>query len=64
MGFLGKLTKSVLNIAVTPIAVVADLATLGGALTDKKEPYTETRIKKAAKAFDESLEDLGDGDIL
>ena len=43
---LGDLTKAVVGAVVeTPIAVVADVVTMGGALTDKKEPYTATAVK-------------------
>jgi hypothetical protein len=63
MGFLGKLTKSVLSVAVTPIDLVVDCATLGGALSDRDKPYTAERLEKAKKALDESLDDLGDGDL-
>jgi hypothetical protein len=33
----------------TPLAVVADVVPLGGALTDKKETYTETAVKNVYK---------------
>lgn len=45
-GILGDLTKAVVGVVVeTPIAIAADVATLGGALTDKREPYTATALK-------------------
>lgn len=38
---LGSLVKATVGVVVaTPVAVVADMVTLGGALTDKREPYT------------------------
>lgn len=52
-----KLTQSVLNVAVTPIEVVKDVATLGGTLTDEKEPYTLQRLKKAQNKLNEALDD-------
>ncbi len=30
----------------TPLAVVADVVTLGGALTDKQQPYTSEALSK------------------
>ena len=46
-GMLGSLTKAVVGAVVeTPVAVVADVVTLGGSLNDKKEPYTATAVKK------------------
>lgn len=45
-GFIGDLTKAVVGVVVeTPIAMVADVVTLGGTMTDKKEPYTASAIK-------------------
>lgn len=45
-GFLEDLTKAVVGVAVeTPIAIVADVVTMGGVLTDKSEPYTATALK-------------------
>lgn len=46
-GILGDLTKAVVGVVVeTPVAMVADVVTMGGALNDKKEPYTVTALKK------------------
>lgn len=43
---LGSLTKAVVGVVVqTPIAVIADVITMGGAMTDKDEPYTATALK-------------------
>ena len=47
---LGSLTKAVVGVVVeTPIAVVADVVTLGGVLTDKDQPYTATAVEKVVK---------------
>ena len=47
---LGSLTKAVVGAVVeTPLAVVADVVTLGGALTDKDKPYTATAVEKVVK---------------
>ena len=45
-GILGDLTKAVVGVVVeTPIAIAADMLTLGGIITDKDEPYTATALK-------------------
>ena len=45
-GMLANLTKAAVGVVVeTPIAVAADVLTLGGSLTDKREPYTATAVK-------------------
>lgn len=49
-GILGDLTKAAVGVVVeTPIAIAADVLTLGGSITDKKEPYTATAIKGVMK---------------
>ena len=46
-GMLGDLAKVAVGLVVeTPIAVVADVVTMGGALTDKDQPYTATALEK------------------
>lgn len=49
-GMIGKLAKATVGVVVeTPVAVVADVVTLGGALNDRKEPYTATALSKVVK---------------
>jgi hypothetical protein len=46
----GNLFKAVVGVVIeTPLAVVADAVTLGGALTDKEQPYTATAISKVVQ---------------
>ena len=43
----GELLKAVVGVVVeTPVAIVADAVTLGGAINDKKQPYTATALEK------------------
>ena len=43
---LEGLAKAVVGVVVeTPVAVVADMVTMGGLLTDKDKPYTATALK-------------------
>lgn len=55
---LESLTKAAVNTALTPVEVVKDVATLGGALNGKREPYTVTRLKRVAKNLDEFDDEL------
>jgi hypothetical protein len=53
-GIIGSLTKAVVGVVVeAPIAIAADVMTLGGTLTDKNqcggETYTETALKGVMK---------------
>lgn len=49
-GAIFSLTKAAVGVVVeTPIAIAADVITLGGSLTDKREPYTATAVKKVVE---------------
>lgn len=39
-GLLESLAKAAVGVVTLPVAVVADVITLGGSLTDKDQPYT------------------------
>lgn len=41
---LESLTKAAVGVITVPVAVVADVVTLGGALTDKDKPYTAEAV--------------------
>ena len=45
-----NLMKAAVGLVVeTPLAVLEDCVTLGGAITDKREPATMTALKKVAQ---------------
>jgi len=49
-GLLGDLTKAVVGVVIeTPIAIAADVVTMGGVITDKNEPYTVSALKDVMK---------------
>ena len=48
-GILESITKAAVGVVTLPVSVVADVVTLGGALTDKKEPYTATTASDIVK---------------
>ena len=52
-----SLLKAVVGVVIeTPLAVATDIVTMGGALTDKNEPYTVTALKKVI----DNIEDATD----
>lgn len=54
-GMIKSLTKAVVGVVLeTPVSIAADVVTLGGSLTDKKEPYTTTAIKKVVQNIEDS----------
>lgn len=55
-GVLTGITKAAIGVAITPVAVVADLVTLGGALQDRDEPYTATVVKSVAENIGNAID--------
>ena len=43
-GLLESLAKAAAAVVTVPIAVAADVVTMGGALTDKDQPYTADAV--------------------
>jgi hypothetical protein len=44
-----SLAKAALGAVTVPVAVVADLVTMGGVLTDKAKPYTAEAVSDVVK---------------
>lgn len=53
-GPLEDLTKAVVGVVRTPVAVVADVITMGGALTDKDRPYTAEALADILKNLEKA----------
>lgn len=51
-GILNDLAKAAVGVVTLPVAVVADIATLGGALTDKDKPYTAEKLEQVYDNLD------------
>lgn len=43
-GMLESLMKVAAAVVIVPVAIVADVVTLGGSLTDKDQPYTADAV--------------------
>jgi len=43
-GMLESLAKAAVAVVTVPVAVVADVVTLGGSVTDKDQPYTADAV--------------------
>lgn len=46
MGLFGALVRTAVNVVSLPVAVVKDVATLGGVCTGEDEPYTVQKLKQ------------------
>ena len=44
LGMFESLAKAAVGVVTVPVAVVADVVTLGGVLTDKERPYTADAV--------------------
>ncbi len=58
-GMFESLTKAAVGIVTMPIAVVADVVTLGGALTDQKTPYSAQQAEKILDNLDDAIDPKG-----
>lgn len=56
-GFLGNIAKAAVAVAVTPVAIAADVVTLGGELTDRRESYTAEKLRQASEAVNRAIEE-------
>lgn len=45
LGMLGSLAKAAVSVVEIPVAVAADVVTLGGSINDKDQPYTATAVE-------------------
>ena len=59
MSIFGKLLKTTFDVATTPVDLVKDVATLGGALTDQPKPYTAQKFDRLAEDAEEIRDELG-----
>lgn len=52
----GSLLKAAVGVVLTPVAVVADVVTLGGELTDRKETYTGQVLDAVEKNLSDTID--------
>lgn len=61
LGLIRKTVQTGLNVVTTPVDVVKDVVTLGGAMTDQEVPYTVKKIKRVCKDIDELPNSIKNG---
>ncbi|MDR2333736.1 MAG: hypothetical protein LBE61_09655 [Burkholderiaceae bacterium] len=55
-GLLNSLAKAAVGVVIeTPLAVAADIVTMGGALTDQGKPYTAQSIERVVENVQEAV---------
>ncbi|OQB10779.1 MAG: hypothetical protein BWY21_00086 [Parcubacteria group bacterium ADurb.Bin216] len=57
-GFLEDVAKAAIATVKLPISLVADVVTMGGALTDKDEPYTVENVSDIVKNLDNATKPM------
>lgn len=54
----GRLVRMAVDTVTLPVTVVADVITLGGDLTDRREPYTVSKAKRIIDDGEKAMESL------
>ena len=54
LGILESLTKAAIGVVTVPVAAVADVVTLGGALTDQDKPYTAQAVSDVVQNLEDA----------
>lgn len=58
MGILGDILKTGFDVVTAPLDVAKDIVTMGGALVDKDEPYTVSKLKQIVDDLEDVRDDL------
>lgn len=58
MSIFGKLLKTGLDVVTSPIDVVKDVVTLGGAVTGERQTYTGKKIERLGDDLEEIREEV------
>lgn len=58
-GMLESLAKAALGVVTVPVAVVADVVTMGGALSDKDNPYTAEAVEDVVQNLEDAARSTG-----
>jgi hypothetical protein len=59
MSIFGSLLKTVIDTATLPLDVAADIVTMGGAMNERQEPYTVSRLKEIAGDVESISDEAG-----
>lgn len=55
-GILKDVTKAALGIVFSPVSIAADICTMGGALTDRDEPYTVESMRSVMRNLQNAVD--------
>ena len=57
MSILGNLTRAVVGTVTLPVSALADVVTMGGVLSERRETYTGERVRDIMAALDRAAKD-------
>lgn len=60
MSIFGKLLKTAVDVATSPIDVVKDIATMGGAVNGRRQTYIGEKLEQLGEDLEEIREELDD----
>lgn len=60
MGLFGKILKGTIDVVSIPVAIVKDVATLGGAMTEKRNTYTGDSFRQLNDTCSDIYDSLDD----
>jgi hypothetical protein len=58
MGFFSKLLKAGIDTAALSVAIVKDVATLGGSIEGHQRTYTEKKLEQIGEDIEEAKDEL------
>lgn len=53
---LKGITKAAVGVVTLPVDIAADIVTMGGAVNDKRNPYTVEKVKKIMGHLDDATD--------
>lgn len=56
----GKLFSAAVDVVTLPVSAAVDVVALGGALVDRDEPYTVTKVRRLGKDAGKVIEKLAE----
>lgn len=58
MSIFGKLLKTAVDVATLPVAAAADIVTLGGELTNRRNTYTGDNARRVVDDLEEVYDEI------
>ena len=60
LDFLSRTARAAFDVATLPVSAAVDVVTLGGALVDREEPYTVSKVMRLADDATDAIKVLAE----